>query len=174
MNTLFCYYLCSSSITQNNIGFTIFIGILCSFFAVLIYNLFQGISLYQKMKKINGIYLEFDKEDNQRVNSKCAVKFKLDLSILLGSGPYLKINQTNPNKLWESKLPISVSNPLIAFGTYKYKNYKTWGTLNIIINLEDEIIYVKAEDNIKVEKDRIIAEYWLKKKPPLARRGKNL
>jgi len=166
MNSLFYFFYLSSSNTPNNIGSTIFIGILCSIFAVLIYNLFQGISLFQKMKKINGIYLEFDKEDNQRVKSKCEVKFKLGPLILLGSGPYLQINQIIKSKLWESKLPISASNPLIAVGTYKYKNYKTWGTLNIIINLEDEIIYVKAEDNIKVEKDRIISEYWLKKKPP--------
>ena len=85
--------------------------------------------------------------------------------ILLGSGYYLQINQINKIKLWESRIPISASNPLMAVGTYQYSVSKTWGIQNITINLKDEIMFVRSEDQIKKEEDRKIAQYWLKKKP---------
>ena len=164
MNSLYCYFSCSNSITQNNIWQTIFFGILCSIVAVLIYNFCQSFGLYLKMKKINGTYFEFDESGIKKENSKCTVRFKWNVMILLGSGSYLQINQINEKRgFWESRFPLSASNPLIAVGTYKYLASKTWGVQNITINLKDEIIFVKSEDNIKKEEHRNIAQYWLKK-----------
>ncbi len=164
MISLYCYFSCSNSITQNKILQTIFFGILCSIVAVLIYNFCQSFGLYLKMKKINGTYFEFDDRGIQKENSKCTVRFKLKLMILLGSGSYIQIKQINEKRgLWESRLPLSASNPLMAVGTYKYLASKTWGVLNITINLKDDIIFVRAEDKIKKEEDRKVAQYWLKK-----------
>ncbi|MBA7493855.1 hypothetical protein ES702_04420 [subsurface metagenome] len=165
MNTIFCYFLCSSSNTLNNIWLTIAVGIACSFFAVLFYNLFQGYGIYLKMKKINGTYLEYDENGKQQPDSECTAELKFKLKkILLGSGPHLQINQIIEKRLWESILPLSVSNPLIAVGTYSYTKERTWGIQNIVINLKKEIIFVKSIDCIKKEKDKNPAEYWLKKK----------
>ncbi len=165
MNSLFCYLFCLNSIIQNNILLTILIGICCSFLAVLIYNLLQSYSLRRKMKKINGTYFEFDENDIQKKYSECTIIVKMNWKILLGSWPYLQINQINEKRgLWKSRLPLSISNPLIAVGNYNYLKSKTWGIQTITINLKDEIIYVRSEDMVKKEEERKISKYWLKKK----------
>lgn len=146
----------------------LFYGISCSLIAVLIYNFFQVIATHWLLKKLNGKYLEYHENNKLHPDSKLIVDTSIQWRYaIFGSGNHLiikRISQSRGN--WDSKIPISSTNPLIATGTYSYTSiYKsTWGIHNITINLKDEIIFLEAI--AKTVMNPKVSRYWIKKTPP--------
>ena len=131
-------------------------GVLSSILAVVIISMVNRLSHYLRFRGMNSSnYTGFDLNGNKHEDRKYSVKFSFWRKKVV----IKQISEKHGN--WISNIFLSNANPYIASGNYKYLTIHdgTWGTHEIVINREDEILNITARSKSIPGEDK----YLLKK-----------